>query len=253
MASVTELKKSFDHLIQIKALSHAYLFFGDAPAAQERLARGLARRIEAGEWSENEASFLDGEFLDARNAPGIESARSMIAFLWQKPFKSERRMFMLSHADALTVPAQQAILKIAEEPPAHALIVFLTNNPDALIAALASRFQKIFISGEPRDEARIGEEARRFAVQLVNEPTARSRTEIIKAILEEEKGDLLREVVAALFALFGKNRVKYWSFTRELLKRWALMNQYNVNKKLQLEAVLNLKLENSEENPWRNL
>ena len=45
-----------------------------------------------------------------------------------KPYSSKYKIYIIDEAEKLTVQAQNAILKTIEEPPAYAVIIFLTNN-----------------------------------------------------------------------------------------------------------------------------
>ena len=58
--------------------------------------------------------------------------------------RSAKRTVIVRNAEALTPEAQAACLKIVEEPPASALIIFTAASPEALFPPLASRLLKIY-------------------------------------------------------------------------------------------------------------
>ena len=236
MAFITELKKDFSRLISANRLSHSYIFFGPAPEIQEQLARGLSAYLEVQEWDSGGKVIIDANFLDARLDSGIETAREMVIFLWQKPLRALRRTFVVVHAQNLTVPAQNAILKIAEEPPPHALIILLVNDPESLIQPLTSRFQKIYLTSERPAPREISEEARSLVRDFLKTSVPKEQTEIIKKVLENDS--LFTDFVAQLTCYFREKPLKNWRVLKALMARWALINQFNVNKKLQLEVAL---------------
>jgi len=70
-----------------------------------------------------------GEFDKAGN---IDACRSMIKELSLKPVVAKRRLGVLPAADKLLVGAANSLLKIAEEPPSHACLLFLMEGDDFL-------------------------------------------------------------------------------------------------------------------------
>jgi len=74
---------------------------------------------------------------------GIEEVREAIKFLSKKPTQSPNNILVFYNAHLLTLPAQNAILKILEEPPTNSLIYLVTAQPDQLITTVLSRCQII--------------------------------------------------------------------------------------------------------------
>ena len=58
---------------------------------------------------------------------------------------------------------------------------------------------------------------------------------LLKERLEDDA--LIEEFVTALFILC-EDRKKHWRMLRALVHRWSLMQQFNTNQRLQLEAAL---------------
>ena len=56
-----------------------------------------------------------------------------------KPYSSKYKIYIIDEAEKLTVQAQNAILKTIEEPPAYAVIIFLTNNAGVFLPTILSR------------------------------------------------------------------------------------------------------------------
>lgn len=233
MAFIPELKKDFKRLIDQVRLSHAYLIFGDDGDGCYDLARSIAAYVETGKFEYEEKVLIDAFFID--KASGIDDARSIANFLWQKPVGSPRRTIVLKGADLMTIHAEQAILKIVEQPPEHALIIITAKTPEALIPSLASRFAKVFLSAE-LTERKYSTEVIKLANQILRAPTQREATETIKIIIEDDA--IMSDVVECVIGILAKNKQAHWLEIRSLLKRWTLISQFNVNKRLQLEAAL---------------
>ncbi len=213
------LKKTFQNLINENALAHSYLFFGEDKNAQSELA----------DWLTN---ILEGALplVDAmKTGSGIDDIREGIRFLWQKPLKSPKKTLIIPDGENLTDEAQNAILKIAEDPPEHTLIILIVKNQEVLLPTLRSRFQKIYFPS--RDES--ANSAAGEVNQFLKASTA-ERKEIIKQVIEDEAE--LKNFVKGLIFELSRDKIKNWKAIKELLGRWSVMNQYNTNKKLQLEG-----------------
>jgi hypothetical protein len=71
-------------------------------------------------------------------APGVEECIAFQASLQLRPVTAPRRLGVVPFADALSIPASNALLKIAEEPPAGVHILF-TASADNLLPTIRSR------------------------------------------------------------------------------------------------------------------
>jgi len=69
----------------------------------------------------------------------IDQVRELIARLGIRPSRSAIRMAIIDDAEALGIPAQNALLKTLEEPPGHAIIIMVTASERALIDTVRSR------------------------------------------------------------------------------------------------------------------
>lgn len=56
-----------------------------------------------------------------------------------KPYQGPYKIYIIDHADLMTVQAQNALLKTLEEPPAYAVILLLTENAETLLPTINSR------------------------------------------------------------------------------------------------------------------
>lgn len=77
----------------------------------------------------------------------IESVRELQKFLQLKTIGSQplRRAVIIEHAQTLSIEAQNAFLKLLEEPPADTLIILTVNSPRALLPTIISRVQTITV------------------------------------------------------------------------------------------------------------
>ena len=108
-------------------------------ALLDRMAR-LTLGLGAGEPSPVESGhpdlFVAGE---AGKAPDIETCRNLILNLARKPTVCARRLGAVMSADRLLLPAANSLLKLAEEPPSQACVLFLMEDGGRLLPTLRSR------------------------------------------------------------------------------------------------------------------
>jgi len=69
----------------------------------------------------------------------IEAVRQLEKFLSHKPYQNDQKIVFIPQADQLTLPAQNALLKTLEEPPAHSLIILVSPHQNLLLPTIISR------------------------------------------------------------------------------------------------------------------
>jgi hypothetical protein len=242
------LIKDFKNLVKNDRLAQGYIFFGEPQVGKFYFAKHLANFLENGEFGISERPLQDVLILDSSagsGQAGIEAMRNIKQFLWQKPAISSKRTVIINNAGQLTPEAQNAILKIAEEPPASALIILIVNQLDNLLPTILSRFQKIYFGRLPEKEAPLGRpgwvknpEAEKYARAFLKAGSDQ-RTAVIKDLVEEQKEnpELLDKFFEELILQLRKDPVKNYQQLKSALHRLLLIKQYNTNKRLQLEAI----------------
>ena len=73
----------------------------------------------------------------------IEQVRDVIDRTAYRPFEGRRRVVIIDEADALVIPAQNALLKTLEEPPSSSILLLVSSMPDALLATVRSRCPRL--------------------------------------------------------------------------------------------------------------
>ena len=107
-----------------------------------------------------DAKLIDFAYMqhldpDRADSIGIDAVREIKNFLWQKPNVSAKRTLIIDEAELLTTEAQNALLKVTEEPPMSSLLIIIASDPDGIVPTILSRLQKIYFGMVP--EAAIAE------------------------------------------------------------------------------------------------
>jgi len=135
----------FTRLSEADALASGYIFFGQAQVGKKTFAESLGHYLE-GRIFEPQPHILQETLLvqPKNESIGIDTARKIKAYLSETPIASSKRMVIIDNAEALTLQAENALLKISEESPKGTLLIFIVASPEALLGTLASRLQKIY-------------------------------------------------------------------------------------------------------------
>lgn len=69
----------------------------------------------------------------------VEQVRKVITDAYIKPFENGKKVYIIRYGDDITPQAQNALLKILEEPPQYAVFIILAENTNALLPTILSR------------------------------------------------------------------------------------------------------------------
>ena len=137
--------------IASQRIAHAYLFCGTRGVGKTTSARIFAAAINAPEDEPDlsnvrEAIFrgedLDVQELDGASNRGINEAKEVIARSVIAPLGGRKRICIIDEVHMLTREAFNALLKTMEEPPAHAMFILCTTDPEKVPTTILSRCQR---------------------------------------------------------------------------------------------------------------
>lgn len=145
--------------------SHAYLFVGPTGVGKATVAREFARLLlcpTGGEHAEPCSScrrITSGNHPDlvivepeGRASLGVDTARSVVNQAVLSPVESERRVFLIEDAGAMTEQAANALLKTLEEPTASVTFLLVSESEEDFPPTLGSRCRVIRFGRVPEAE-----------------------------------------------------------------------------------------------------
>lgn len=185
--------------------------------------------------------------IESETAVKISQIRQIKKFLSRRPFQAEFKTVIVPQAEKMTIPAQNAFLKILEEPPANSIIILISSSQNQLLATILSRCQLIKLNYNPKSEFSeelLTEHKKKFK-QIVNSGPA-GRLKLIEAITvnKTEAENFLAKTIFVLQKelLSEKPNPKLVKTIKQTQKTLNLIKN-NINLKLALENyVLRLEL-----------
>lgn len=155
-------KKTFDLLarsIKNDSLNHAYIFSGPEHSGKFTLAKMFALSAISGTEMNHDISVFNKDALldlilvtpeitekkgiSKQRDISIESIRDAKQALSLFPYHGKYKIMIIDDAHKLSVSAQNALLKILEEPNPTTMIILITHEIDRILSTVQSRSQTI--------------------------------------------------------------------------------------------------------------
>ena len=212
---------------------HSILITGGSDEKRFAKALEIRTKLLKGDFAyENDPDFAI--FETESESIGIEIIRELKYKIVRKPFQRTIKIFFISHAEKLTLQAQNALLKTLEEPPQHSYIILSSPTSDLLIPTVVSRCQIIILPGNENQQNENISLA--FIKDLISKNPGQ-RIEIISQFTKN-KDEAIQFCNSVLKILHYRLITKKQAFNCSLvLKSLKLLNQ-NINPKLVLENMV---------------
>ena len=92
--------------------------------------------------------------VDRKRIVSVDQSRELIQRLSLRPLRPGPRIGIVRGADLMNMEAQNALLKLLEEPPGFAVIILVADNVGAMLATVRSRCRHLMFGSLSADEVR---------------------------------------------------------------------------------------------------
>lgn len=188
-----------ENLKSLDLKHHAYCLIGDQ-SIREELKSFL--ETEHDMKTQGNPDFFDRSFAVFT----IDDARELKSLAESKPVLADGRKVFILATSGITNEAQNALLKLLEEPPVYAVFFLIVPSAHLLLPTVKSRVQVVDINSAPKDS-----ELKKFASSFLN-MSVTERMNAVKSFMDEiakekrDKNDAV-EVMAILEELVHKKGV----------------------------------------------
>lgn len=148
-----DAKDNLINAIKNKKTSHAYIFSGEEGSGKLMMAEAFAKMLLCDNPEDDSCGECKScKQAESHNHPDIiyvtheKSIISVDDIRYQinddivlKPYNGKYKIYIVDEAEKMKEPAQNALLKTIEEPPAYAIIILLTTNHNGFLQTILSR------------------------------------------------------------------------------------------------------------------
>lgn len=160
-----ETKKRIGRAIEAGMIPHAFLIGGPSGSGKSTLAIEMAAAMNCEKKADKDSPLPCGECSACRriysgNYPdvkilekkkdkatlGVDPVKDFREDMFLSSTESEHKIYIIDDAECMTTEAQNALLKVLEEPPAAVSILLLAKECDRILTTIKSRAQYIAMS-----------------------------------------------------------------------------------------------------------
>ena len=146
--------KTLLNSVKNQSLTHAYMFFGPRGTGKTTVSKIFARSVNCLEPVDGNAcgkcknclyshqkECVDIIEIDAASNNGVDEIRELRNNVALVPSELKYKVYIIDEVHMLSISAFNAFLKTLEEPPAHAIFILATTDPQKVPETIISRCQ----------------------------------------------------------------------------------------------------------------
>ncbi len=174
------LKENLTAALKQNRISHGYLICGPEGSGKQTLAnllaaaavcRGTDRPCCTCSDCRKALSGLHPDVITVddpeKKTVSVDLVRQARTDMYVRPNEAERKVYIFPRAQDMRTEAQNALLKVLEEPPAYGMFLLLADMPEKLLPTIRSRcvelkLQEVPDASDP-EEQQVSEHTVRFA------------------------------------------------------------------------------------------
>ena len=186
-----KVKTILRNIIRENKIGHAYLFVGKEGIGKKQVALEFAKQmmsLEGGTWNESDFKMITSE----KDIIKVEEIRDLINEVYLKPVLASRKVIIIDDAEKMNANAQNALLKVLEEPPTYATLILITSHKEKIIKTILSRVTEITF------DSLSNEELKRIIGKDIDYDFARGSVKKALSMMEGELFQVASELVTVM-------------------------------------------------------
>ena len=178
---------------------------------------------------------IDISIIESEKAVGIAQVRDFQKKIYLKPYKSEKKAVVLNAQNGLTTEAQNALLKVLEEPPVNTIIIILAGSIESILPTIISRCKIFSLDGKNKTDF----ELYKKIILSVNEKGTGERLKLAETYSKDKETALqfLEGMILASESLLRENP-QLLEAAKLLQKTYSVVKNTNANLRLTMEHLL---------------
>lgn len=182
---------------------------------------------------------IDVNLQAFEKAMGIEDVRNIQKAILLKPFRGKTKAVIIDAYENITPQAQNALLKILEEPPANTIIIISASKKELLLPTIISRCKVIEL--KENNLTLSNEEISQYLNVLISlsEKGIGYKLKLAQDIAINKGESIVWLEKMSVFLrnklIKNHNDLQYLHFLKELQKTYKAIKSTNVNKRIALE------------------
>jgi len=188
----------------------------------------------------NKISKFDAQTFTSEKTIGIPDIRNLQKNIFLKPLRSDKKAVILDAFLGITVDAQNAFLKILEEPPASTIILILVVSLDFILPTVLSRCTLIDLSRTKEFSKEINQEYLTLLQSIIE---GKENPLVVAQNNSKDRETALQFLENLIIAAENNinNNYRLGSTLKKLQKTYTVIKSTNVNIRFSLENLfLNL-------------
>lgn len=148
------LKKRLSDAVDRGSFSHAYIIWGPEGSGKAQLAWAMAsamlcsgtgkRPCKLCRDCQKSLKHTHPDIIVLDKLPDkrellVDQIREIAREAYVLPNEADRKVFLINDADDMNIPAQNAFLKLLEEPPSYSVFILMGINPGSFLQTIRSR------------------------------------------------------------------------------------------------------------------
>ncbi len=181
---------------------NSYFFSGQEMIGKRTFVLELAA-LATGKFRTHDVLYIGTENSDSGRSISIDEIRRLKNFAVLSPMGPNYKFAIINDAHLMTEEAQNALLKILEEPNRQVIMILISSNPDNILSTVSSRCQEMRFPSHRTgvisnlvNSLNLSEDRKRLLITLANGRVGLVKQAMVESNLMAEVEKSVKELLA---------------------------------------------------------